>query len=83
MLMSSFYAAISGVVDWVNSMRPSWTPTIDPSMAQAFQMAAAWDWICPVHETVYCIGAFIALVTAFIAFKWIIKIADWIADVIP
>jgi hypothetical protein len=83
MILDAFFAIANQLLQYVMSVRPNWMPGDTTTITQLFQVLAEWDWILPVHETVICIGTTMALVTVLITWKWVIKIADWVADVIP
>jgi len=83
MLVDAWLAILKDLIDWVISMRPAWVPSLDPSIANFLQALVQWDWLFPVHETIQCVGVLVGLIIVFNNFKWILKLADWIADIIP
>ncbi len=69
-----------GIVDAL----PAWTMPVDTVALQGIKDTVyAWDKWIPVVE-VFNIGVAVATIfVALIAFKWVIKVVDWIADIIP
>jgi hypothetical protein len=47
------------------------------------QPMAYINFILPISELGYCMEIYIALASGMFIFKWAVKFADWVADVIP
>lgn len=79
----AFFDMGNAILQWVMQQRPNWQPTPDPSIQTLVNQCQAWDWLFPIHETLICFGLMLTFFTAVTVWKWIIKVADYIADVIP
>ena len=71
------------LIQWFLTARPVWLPTVPPSVTTVISFYRAYDNLLPMGETLTCVGLTCAGVLAFVAFKWSVKIVDWVADVIP
>lgn len=82
-IAQSFFDMGHQLLQWIISQRPAWQPTPDPTVQTLVNQCQAWDWLFPIHELLICGGLLITFMTAITAWKWVIKVADWVADVIP
>ena len=83
MITHSFMLFINGFIQIVLAYRPSWQPTLPPAVSQFVAFDLAYDRLLPINECLTCATFAISLMLAMVTTKWWVKIADWIADVIP
>jgi hypothetical protein len=83
MILDSFFAIANQLIQYIMSVRPVWNPPGSNEVSNFMIFLAQWDWILPIHETLICAASVTGLIVAMIAWKWIIKLADWVADIIP
>jgi hypothetical protein len=73
----------AGVIDWGLSQLPTWSCSLPSGVSTVVATAKAFDAYVPVTEVLACVALAATLVVALQAWKWVIKIIDWIADIIP
>ncbi len=83
MITNAFLDFLSGLMQWVSSVRPSWTMSLPTALTDLITTIRAYDAFIPVTEGLTIVGLFCTCVAAVQGFKWTIKIVDWIADIIP
>lgn len=86
MITDALLLLVNILVNWLIVVRPEWDMSIDNENQQihwAFTWIHGLDPYLPVTETFVCLAAMITLVVALQGWKWVVKLVDWIADVIP
>lgn len=79
--------ALLRILQWVlqilHTLLPEWTPEIPDGIGDVMQFLLAFDAVLPVSETLSVAAISVGAVGAFVGLKWLIKLVDWIMDVIP
>lgn len=83
MITEALLAILDFLIGIVVSIRPEWEPQLPAGVVDAILYIRELDAILPATELVYCGSLLLAAFGALYAWKWILKIADWIADVLP
>jgi len=63
--------------------RPAWSWSLPSSISDAIGYLRQFDTILPVTEIMTCCGLSATLFAVMNGWKYIIKVVDYIADVIP
>jgi len=71
------------LIGWFLSVRPTWQPTIPPSVSAVISFDLAYDSLLPINELLTCIGLICTFLITMITMKWGVKLVDWVADIIP
>ncbi len=75
-LLLTLRAAVWGMV-------PAWTIDVPPQVLEAADWLKKFDTWAPVSEFTQQLGLLATGLAAFAAFKIVVKILDWITNVIP
>ena len=83
MIITLLMGYVDGFINLFLTLRPSWQPTLPPSVSSLIGFDLAYDNLLPINEMLTCAVAYIGLMLTMVGFKWIIKLIDWVADIIP
>jgi len=78
-LLNIFLAALN----WAWGLLPAWDVPVPPEIAALVSELSKWNKIVPFAELMLITGLFASVFGAVVAFKAIIKVVDWVADIIP
>ena len=65
------------------ALRPEWDITLPESLLHGVLAFRTFDAWIPAHEVVFCLGLYVTAFGALFIWKWILKLIDWVADIIP
>ncbi len=71
------------VIGGLNTLLPDWSIEWPPLFQEVMQWLVQFDELLPVREVFQCMTLGGALLGGMNAFKWGVKVIDWIMDVIP
>lgn len=74
---------LQNTIVFFESVRPEWEWTLPEGVTTAVAMMKGFNNVVPVNEVLICASLYVGLITALVGWKWLIKVIDWIADVIP
>jgi hypothetical protein len=74
---------LNTVIDWIITVRPTWTMTLPTGVTGFVSTVLSYDEYVPIHEGLNCIYLTCTVITALQGWKWTVKLVDWIMDVIP
>jgi hypothetical protein len=83
MIVHLLYVWLNGALSIICYARPTWQPTLPASVSTFIAFDLHYDNLLPINETLTCLVLAVSFSLVMIGTKWLIKLADWIADVIP
>lgn len=83
MIIDALFAIMSFILDVIISVRPDWQPQLPEGIVDAILYIRELDAMLPATELMICGSLTLSAFGALYVWKWILKLADWIADVIP
>ena len=83
MITDALLIIVQTLTTWVNAALPSWSFTSTADYQGWVKSCQYLNLLLPITEIVQCFTLYVSFATGVFAWKWIIKIADWIADIIP
>jgi hypothetical protein len=83
MITDFLLGLLAGVIQWVLGLLPAWSFHLPVGLADYIANMKYFDDILPISEVLHCVTLACTLFTAMTTYKLVIKLADWIADVIP
>lgn len=83
MITDALLVLLNWIITGFMALRPAWEPTIPASVGSVVRMMMGLNELLPVNEIMLCLAMLGAGITAFVTWKWVVKLIDWVADVIP
>ena len=83
MIVDALLAILDFMLGIIISIRPEWTPQLPQGVMDAILYIRELDALVPATELVAVSAITLTAFGMIYAWKWILKIADWIADIIP
>lgn len=83
MIVDALIWLLNKIIQGFLLLRPEWTPTLPDSVKVAVRSMMALNEILPISEVLACVSLLGAGILAFVCWKWVVKLIDWVADVIP
>ena len=83
MLIDALLYLFNAILKGFLLLRPDWQPQLPDSVEKVVASAMALNEILPVTEVFACVSLLGTGIIAFVTWKWVVKLLDWIADIIP
>lgn len=83
MLTDQLLQFLLAIVAGIWSLVPAWTITPGSGWEGAVGDFARWNKLAPCTELFAVLAGVVAVFGVTVVLKWVIKVIDWIADVIP
>ncbi len=83
MVTDALLDVLNSFLTWVVSVRPTWEVHLPGPVATFISWGKTFDGYLPISEGVTCVLLLLGLVGVMTAWKWTIKLVDWVMDVIP
>lgn len=83
MIVDALLAILDFLMGIIIGMRPEWEPQLPAGIMDAILYVRELDAVVPATELVAVSAITLTAFGIMYAWKWILKIADWIADIIP
>lgn len=83
MIIEALFAIFTACLNAFIVLRPEWDPELPENIARGILFVRNWDAIMPASELMICCSITLAGFAAVFVWKWLIKLIDWIADIIP
>ncbi len=83
MITDAFLEILLALVEGIWALLPPWTLTLPAGFAGLVAALSYWDAVAPMSELMAITTMSGAIGVAIIAFKWLLKVVDWIVGIFP
>lgn len=83
MITEALVRLVTVLLEGVDAVLPDWDWSLPSGVKQLLGYVLSCDSWLPMSELLTVVGVMLSATVAYVGFKWLVKLIDWIADVIP